>query len=90
MTSLPSFTRYGDPVTQHNFFIGLLERTVRLDLTTLFPSFRNPQVITWLTTSVYVLAIAMITAFVVHQSVRLPRHQSGTCDHLPIAPGIDS
>jgi len=37
MMPLPSFTRYGDSVTQHNFFIALLERYAHLDLTLLFP-----------------------------------------------------
>lgn len=62
MIALPGFTRYGDPATDHNFFIGRLERILRLELTPLFPSFRHVEPITWLTTSVYVLGVVAISA----------------------------
>jgi len=69
MTALPSFTRYGDPATHHNFFIGHLERIFRLDLTPLFPSFRNVEPLTWLTTAVYVLGIIPLTAILARRDV---------------------
>jgi hypothetical protein len=65
MAALPSFTRYGDPLTNHNFFIGQLERIFRLNLTPLFPSFRHPEPITWLTTAVYLLGIVALTVVLV-------------------------
>jgi hypothetical protein len=69
MTALPSFTRYGDPGTDHNFFIRRLERIFRLDLTPLFPSFRHPEPITWLTTGVYLVGIVALCAVLVRRDV---------------------
>jgi hypothetical protein len=69
IAALPGFTRYGDPLTHHNFFIGRLERTFRLDLTPLFPSFRHPEPITWLTTAVYLLCIVALSAALVRRNV---------------------
>jgi hypothetical protein len=66
MMALPP-TRYGDPVTHHNFFIALVERHAHLDLTLLFPSYRHIGPTTWLTTGVYLLAIIVISIFLVRQ-----------------------
>lgn len=68
VTALPSFTRYGDPVSQHNYFIALFERLTRLDLTLLFPTFRNSVSTTWLTLSVYLLAIIAIAILLIRQN----------------------
>jgi hypothetical protein len=62
MTALPSYTRYGDPLTDHNFFISRLERLAGMDLTLLFPSFRHPEPVTWLTAAGYLLAITALSA----------------------------
>ena len=35
--TLPSFSRYGDPATDHNFFIAAAERATNLNLTLIFP-----------------------------------------------------
>jgi hypothetical protein len=67
ITALPSFTRYGDPVTQHSYFIGLVERMAHLNLTPLFPSFRNVSPITWLTTAVYLLVIVGVSKSLVRK-----------------------
>jgi hypothetical protein len=72
MTALPSFTRYGDPLTDHNFFIGRLERIFRLDLTPFFPSFRHVEPITWLTAACYVLGIAALSVVVVRRNRKAP------------------
>ena len=61
MVTLPSYTRYGDPVSQHNYFIGLIERMTHVDLTLFFPSFRSITAMTWFTTGIYVLTIVIIT-----------------------------
>jgi hypothetical protein len=68
MMALPR-TRYGDPVTEHNFFIALVERHAHLDLTLLFPSFRQIGPTTWLTTAVYLLVIIVIGIFLVRKDV---------------------
>jgi hypothetical protein len=67
MTAFPSFTRYGDPSTNHNFFVRQAERIFGLDLTPIFPSFRHPMPITWVTTTFYVLGIGALTATLVHR-----------------------
>jgi len=67
MTALPSFTRYGDPLTDHNFFIGRLERIFGLDLTPLFPSFRHPEPVTWLTMAVYLLGVVALSTVLVRR-----------------------
>lgn len=67
MIALPSFTRYGDPVTNHNFFISRLERTFQLDLTPLFPSFRHVEPFTWLTTAVYLMGIVAMSAVLIRR-----------------------
>lgn len=72
MTALPSFTRYGDPLTDHNFFIGRLERIIRGDLTPLFPSFRHPEPLTWLTAAVYLLGIVALSAALMRRDVPHP------------------
>jgi hypothetical protein len=69
VTALPSFTRYGDPVTDHNFFIARLERIFRWDLTPLFPSFRHVEPVTWLTTAVYLLGIVALSAVLLRRDV---------------------
>src|SRR5207247_9872793 len=56
MVTLPAFTRYGDPATDHNYFIARFERLTHLDLTPLFPSFRHVSTTTWLATAVYFAA----------------------------------
>ena len=68
MMALPR-TRYGDPVTQHNFFIALVERHAHLDLTLLFQSFHYIGPTTWLTTAVYLLVIIVIGIFLVRKDV---------------------
>jgi hypothetical protein len=68
MMALPR-TRYGDPVTEHNFFIALVERHAHLDLTLLFPSFRQIGPTTWPTTAVYLLVIIVIGIFLVRNDV---------------------
>jgi hypothetical protein len=68
MMALPR-TRYGDPVTQHNFFIARIERLVHLDLTLLFPSFHHIGPTTWLTTGGCLLAVIVICIFLVRQNV---------------------
>jgi len=65
MTTLPGFTRYGDPISHHNYFVSLFERLLQLDLTFLFPTFRNIAPTTWLTTAIYLLAIFVITILLV-------------------------
>jgi len=65
MMTLPSFTRYGDPLSEQNYFISLFERFIHLDLTILFPVFHNIGPATWLTVSVYLLAIILTTIFLV-------------------------
>jgi hypothetical protein len=78
MTALPSFTRYGDPSTDHNFFVGQIERIFQLDLTPVFPSFRHPSPITWVTTAFYVVGTAALTVALVHRasnaSTSVPRN----------------
>jgi hypothetical protein len=74
MTALPGFTRYGDPATDHNFFIGRLERIFRLDLTPLFPSFRHVEPITWLTTAVYLLGVVALSAVLLRRDVTQHSH----------------
>lgn len=69
LTALPSFTRYGDPVNQHNFFISFVERIFRLDLTPLFPSLRSLEPTTWLTTAIYLLAVITTTVLFIRTSV---------------------
>jgi hypothetical protein len=68
--TLPSFTRYGDPISQHNYFIGLFEKSTRMDMTPLFPSFRNISPATWLTTGVYMTVIIMITFLLVPHKIK--------------------
>lgn len=70
--ALPSFTRYGDPVSQHNFFVALLERYTNLDLTFLFPSFHEVTPATWLTSGFYLLFIAGICIFATRQHMAAP------------------
>jgi hypothetical protein len=67
-------TRYGDPVTQHNFFIARFEWLTHLDLTLLFPSFHNIGLTTWLTTGIYLLAVIVICILLVRQNVA---HRAG-------------
>jgi hypothetical protein len=67
MMTLPSFTRYGDPATNHNFFLSRVERVLGSDLTLLFPSFRHMEPITWLTTAVYVVGVAGLTLAVLRR-----------------------
>jgi hypothetical protein len=67
MMGLPR-TRYGDPLTSHNFFIARFERLVHLDLSLLFPSFHHISPTVWLTTGVYLLAIVVICIFLVRQN----------------------
>ena len=69
MLTLPSFTRYGDPISHHNYFVSLVERITQLDLTLLFPSFRNIGPTTWLTTCLYLLTIFVITMLLVPRKV---------------------
>jgi hypothetical protein len=64
MMTSPSFTRYGTPVSQHNYFVNLIEELTHLDLTPLFPSYRNLTPVTWMTTGVYVMLIIGITFLV--------------------------
>ena len=72
MAALPSFTRYGDPATDHNFFIGRVERILGVDLTLFAPSFRHVEPTTWLTAAVYVLATLALSAAVVRGERRGP------------------
>jgi hypothetical protein len=72
MVALPSFTRYGDPGTDHNFFIARLERVLGGDLTLLAPSFRHVEPVTWLTAAVYVLATIALSAAIVRWGRRGP------------------
>jgi hypothetical protein len=67
MFALPSFTRYGDPATDHNFFVARLERALGVDLTLLAPSFRHVEPVTWLTTAIYLLAIVALSAGIVRR-----------------------
>ena len=67
IVTLPDFTRYGDPATDHNYFIARFERLTHLDLTPLFPSFRHPSATTWLTTAVYLAATLIICVLVMHR-----------------------
>jgi len=69
VAALPSFTRYGDPLTNHNFFIGRIEHIFALNLAPLFPSFRHPEPMTWLTTAVYLLGIVALSAVLLRRSV---------------------
>jgi hypothetical protein len=68
MMALPR-TRYGDPVTQHNFFIALVERHANLDLTGVFPSFLQTGPTTWLTTAAYLLVFIVISIYLVRRGV---------------------
>lgn len=68
MIALPGFTRYGDPSTDHNFFVRQIERMFQVDLAPIFPSFRHPSAITWLTTASYVLLIGGLTAALVRRA----------------------
>jgi len=70
MVTLPAFTRYGDPATDHNYFIARFERLTHLDLTPLFPSFRHVSATTWLTTAVYLAAILLICVLLMHRQPR--------------------
>jgi hypothetical protein len=72
MAALPSFTRYGDPATDHNFFIGRVERIFGVDLTLFAPSFRHVEPTTWLTAAVYVLVTLALSAAVVRGERRGP------------------
>jgi hypothetical protein len=72
MLALPSFTRYGDAGTDHNFFIARLERILGVDLTLLAPSFRHVEAATWVTAAVYVLAIVALSAGIVRRHQRAP------------------
>jgi hypothetical protein len=65
MTTLPSFTRYGDPATHHNFFVATVERLSGLDLTPLFPSFRHITAMTWVTAAAYLTALTVVTVTLV-------------------------
>ncbi|HLO17857.1 MAG TPA: hypothetical protein VK206_23710 [Anaerolineales bacterium] len=76
MMTLPSFTRYGDPTSQHNYFISLFEHLTHLDLTILFPTFRNIDPTTWLTTGIYLSAILAITIFLVPPKVAEHRNKT--------------
>jgi hypothetical protein len=67
MVALPSFTRYGDPATDHNFFIARVERILGVDLTLFAPSFRHVEPTTWLTAAVYVLATLALSAAIVRE-----------------------
>ncbi len=69
MMTLPSFTRYGDPISQHNYFVNLLERLTQLDLTLVFPTFRTIGPATWLTTSIYLLTILVITFLLIPRNL---------------------
>lgn len=71
MMALPH-TRYGDPMTHHNFFVAFIERHTHLDLTFLFPSFQTLTPMTWLTTGLYFVAIALICILVLVQNVPAP------------------
>jgi hypothetical protein len=64
LVTLPDFTRYGDPATDHNYFIARFERLTHLDLTPLFPTFRHVSSMTWATTVVYLAAILAMCIFV--------------------------
>jgi hypothetical protein len=66
--TLPSFVRYGDPATNHNIFIAQIERLAGVDLTLLFPSFRDVTALTWVTASGYVAAIAVLTTVVIREA----------------------
>jgi hypothetical protein len=72
MVALPGFTRYGDPGTDHNFFIARLERILGVDLTLFAPSFRHVEPLTWLTAAVYVLASLALRARVMRGERRGP------------------
>jgi len=61
MATLPSFVRYGDPATHHNYFVALAERVTRWDLTPLFPSFRDVTAMTWISALIYTAAILVMT-----------------------------
>ena len=58
--TLPSFSRYGDPATDHNFFIAAAERATNLNLTLIFPSLRHPSTTTLITLAAYVIVIAAV------------------------------
>jgi hypothetical protein len=77
LIALPGFTRYGDPATDHNFFIARLERVLGLDLTPLFPSFRHVQPITWLTTAVYVLGIVVLSVALIRRDGLVDKDAAG-------------
>jgi hypothetical protein len=70
ITTLPGFVRYGDAGTNHNYFIALAERLTRLDLTPLFPSFRNASDLTWITLLMYVAALIALTAHLLRTNGR--------------------
>jgi hypothetical protein len=72
MATLPSFTRYGDPATDHNYFVALAERTSGLDLTLLLPSFRHVNSATWLTALGYLVAITLVALLVVRRNAPPP------------------
>jgi hypothetical protein len=71
LVTLPDFTRYGDPATDHNYFIARFERLTQLDLTPLFPTFRHVSSTTWPTTAVYLAACLAICIFVIAPQSRL-------------------
>jgi hypothetical protein len=71
LVTLPDFTRYGDPATDHNYFIARFERLTHLDLTPLFPTFRPVSTTTWLTTAVYLAACLAMCIYVMAPRSRL-------------------
>jgi hypothetical protein len=77
MSVLPSFTRYGDPATDHNFFISRLERLLEMDLTPIFPSFRHPEPVTWLTAAIYGTGILALSAIVLRHDRPLAEAEAG-------------
>jgi hypothetical protein len=68
MTTLPSFTRYGESMTEHNFFIACFERATHLDLILLSPSLRHIGPKTWMTTGIYLLAIVLLCILMVRRN----------------------
>jgi hypothetical protein len=77
MATLPSFVRYGDPATLHNYFVATLERLANVDLTLLFPSLRTPSAATWLTLLGYVAFTVVINAYVLRFESQAVSHRPG-------------
>jgi len=70
MATLPSFVRYGDPATHHNFFVALAERVTGWDLAPLFPSFRDVTSMTWISALMYTAVILFMTIMLLRGSPR--------------------